>query len=274
MDIGRIEIPQPGLSTSSATSNDDALKVQLFQRIDQFDLATMDQIRERELLDRVDRKFLTTTDAVENFLLMILGDYRVLSAGESRWAKYETCYFDTPDLYSFHEHIRGRRPRYKVRIRHHIERKRSFLEVKRKCNSGKTVKARVGREFGNALLDGADLDFIREHCPLEAGQLEQSVWTNFRRATLVGIHTNERITIDLGLTFERGGQSSARHLLAIVELKQPRFSHTTPAALALRALHVRESSMSKYCAAVADLHEGARKRARQAMSRRLERIFE
>src|SRR5690606_14967190 len=127
--------------------------------------------------------------------------------------------------------------------------------------------------FGNAQLAVGDLDFIREHCPFEAAQLEQSVWTNFRRATLIGIHTNERITIDLGLTFERGEQSSARHLLAIVELKQPRFSHTTPAAPALRALHVRESSMSKYCAGVADLHEGARKRARQEMSRRLERIF-
>jgi len=274
MVIGTTEILRSGFAPPSGTSNDDAVKVQLVQRIDDYDLANLELIQERELLDRVDRKFLTTTGVVAQFLAMVVGDYKVLAAGESRWAKYETCYFDTPELFSFHEHIRGRRPRYKVRIRHHVERQRSFLEVKRKCNNGKTIKARVSREFGNAQLAVGDLDFIREHCPFEAAQLEQSVWTNFRRATLIGIHTNERITIDLGLTFERGEQSSARHLLAIVELKQPRFSHTTPAALALRALHVRESSMSKYCAGVADLHEGARKRARQEMSRRLERIFE
>jgi hypothetical protein len=250
------------------------LSVELVERIDDYELASEALLKERELLDRVDRKFLTTTDLVAKFLTAIVNDYHVLGAGNSRWARYETCYFDTPELTSFHEHMRGRRPRFKVRIRHHVERERSFLEVKEKRNSGKTVKARTRHDFRDARLGAEELGFVTEHCPIPAGELEESVWTNFRRATLIGLRTNERITIDLGLRFERGGQSSVPQELAIIELKQPRFSHTTPAALALRALHIREASMSKYCAAVAELHEGARKRARQTMSRRLERIFE
>lgn len=255
-------------------SQDEPLTVELVERISDYGQASFALMKERELMDRVDQKFLTTTNVVVKFLEMIVSDYHVLSAGDSRWAKYQTCYFDTPELVAFHEHLRGRLPRYKVRIRHHVEREQSYLEIKQKCPSGKTIKARAKREFGNADLAGKDLGFIGEYCPLPPAELEASVWTNFRRATLIGVHTNERITVDLGLTFERGDQTSSRHQLAIIELKQPRFSHTTPAALALRALHVRQASMSKYCAAVADLHEGARKRARQTMSRRLERIFE
>ncbi len=234
--------------------------------------ASRELLEQRELLTRIDRKFLTTREKVETFLSELGDDYHILLAGTSGWARYETCYFDTPCLEAFHEHVRGRRPRFKVRIRHHVDRGRSFLEVKEKTNAGRTVKARRPRTFLDSTLSEDDRDYIAKHCALPALQLEEAVWTNFNRATFVGKHTNERITVDLGLTFEKDSQMKAQPMLGIIEIKQPRLMHTTPAAAALRKIGVREDSVSKYCAAVAALRDDAKPRARKTVSLRLGRF--
>jgi hypothetical protein len=88
----------------------------------------------------------------------------------------------------------------------------------------------------------------------------------------LGAETEERITIDLDLRFERNGQKKANDNLAIIELKQRRLSNSTPAALCLHELHIRERSLSKYCAGVANLHEGARPQYRQLLLKRLSRL--
>ncbi len=240
--------------------------------LSRYDDAPVSLLRQRDLLDRVDRKFPTTTEVVSRLLEELSGDYQIVLAGGKAWAHYETCYFDTPELFSFREHLRGRRPRFKVRIRHHVERQVSFLEMKRKRSNGKTEKARTTREFRNSVLSGADMAFLRDHCPLPVEGFEQAVWTNFQRATLVGVDTNERMTIDLGLRFERNGLVKPAQRLAIVELKQPRRSQATPAARLLRELRVQESSLSKYCSGVAEVHEQAHPRERKSLTRRLNRI--
>src|SRR5690606_37665419 len=108
---------------------------------------------------------------VDMFLRGLHAHYHILLAGGAGWARYETCYFDTPDLLTFHEHIRGRRPRVKLRIRHHLDRRRSFLEVKRKTNGGKTEKVRVPRSFGDSFLSPNDRSFIGDHCSLPVDAL-------------------------------------------------------------------------------------------------------
>jgi len=237
-----------------------------------FEVASAELLSQRELLTRVDRKFVASTKRVSSFLRGLRDDYRILLAGDAGWARYETCYFDTPDLRAFSEHLRGRRPRFKVRIRHHMDRGQSFLEVKCKTNACKTQKARRRRQFGDSLLSDEDRAFIAEHCALPAAALDAAVWTNFRRATFVGVETNERITVDVGLTFQRGADAGDTVEFGIIELKQPRMLHSTPAALLLRELGLREQSLSKYCVGVAKVHEGAKPRARQTVSRTLQRI--
>lgn len=237
-----------------------------------FDVASPELLAQRELLDRVDRKFTTSVDIVSEFLGGLREDYHILAAGSTGWARYETCYFDTPALDTFHEHVRGRRPRYKVRIRHHVDRERSFLEIKRKTNGGKTEKARRDRAFRDIALTMDDREFIREHSGLPAEALAPAVWTNFRRATFVGVSTNERITVDVGLSFMRDGTPEEGVMFGIIELKQPRILHSTPAMNLLRNLRVREQSLSKYCAGVAKVHEGASPRARLTISKKLSRM--
>lgn len=237
-----------------------------------FEVASSELLRRRELLDRVDRKFTTSVDSVREFLRGLRGDYHILAAGSAGWARYETCYFDTPELHAFSEHVRGRRPRYKVRIRHHVDRERSFLEIKRKTNGGKTEKARRDRAFRDTTLTEDDRDFIREHSGLPAEVLCPAVWTNFRRATFVGVSTNERITVDVGLSFVKEGEPEQSVSFGIIELKQPRITHSTPAMQVLRSLGVREQSLSKYCAGIAKVHEGASARARLTIEKKLSRM--
>lgn len=254
--------------------------------------ATTELLDRRALLDRIDRKFIASRTQLAALLERLPRGYHVLGqlhgqGGAERaepavsgvtlrpsvaWARYETCYYDTDGLDAFHEHVRGRRPRYKIRVRKHVDRRKAFLEIKRKNLGERTAKHRIERDFDQEGLTSLELDFIRQHTPFNVERLYPSVWTNFHRATLLGADTDERVTIDIGLVFERNGAVSPEHELVIIELKQPRCSHASPVDRVLREVGVRERSMSKYCAGVAALHESARPRLRELFLKRISRM--
>lgn len=240
--------------------------------LDHLPVASKALLQRRALLERVDRKFVTNWSNVAKFVAMLDHRYHVLPSDGCIWARYETCYYDTDTLDAFHEHVRGRRPRYKIRMRRHVARKRAFLEIKRKGANDRTDKYRMDRDYSLTDLTLEELEFIRTHTPFDPARLELSVWTNFSRATILGAETEERITIDLDLCLERNGQTKNNDNLAIIELKQRHLSNSTPAALCLHDLHIRESSLSKYCAGVAYLHEGARPQYRHLLQKRLSRL--
>jgi hypothetical protein len=150
----------------------------------------------RALLTRVDRKYLLPREALDALLFSVRDDYGVLRAGTRLRARYSTRYFDTADLRMYDDHRRGRCPRYKVRMRHHLDRKLSFLEVKRKGTNQQTTKAILTRPFGAAELDPEGRRFIEQHCPIAADSLVSGVSIDFLRATLVGDIIDERVTID------------------------------------------------------------------------------
>jgi hypothetical protein len=207
----------------------------------------------RALLTRVDRKYLLPREALDALLFGLRDDYGVLRAGTRPAARYSTRYFDTSDLRMYDDHRRGRCPRYKVRVRHHIDRTLSFLEVKRKGANQQTTKAILSRPFGAAELDPEGRRFIDEHCPIAADSLVSGVSIDFFRATLVGETVNERVTVDWNFDFYHMNARMRLGHAVIVELKQARYSNHTPAIRALRAINVREQSISKYCIATATL---------------------
>jgi len=224
----------------------------------------------RALLTRVDRKYLLPREALEAMLFSVRDDYGVLRAGTRLAARYSTRYFDTADLRMYDDHRRGRCPRYKVRMRHHLDRKLSFLEVKRKGTNQQTTKAILTRPFGAAELDPEGRRFIEQHCPIAADSLVSGVSIDFLRATLVGEIVNERVTIDWGFDFHHVGAGARLGHAVILEVKQARYSNHTPAIRALRALRIREQSISKYCiatAAVATVRSNTFKSALRAVER-------
>ena len=224
----------------------------------------------RALLTRVDRKYLLPREALDELLLSFRDDYGVVRAGTRLAARYSTNYFDTSDLRMYDDHRRGRCPRYKVRVRHHVDRTLSFLEVKRKGTNQQTTKAILNRPFGTADLDPEARHFIDQHCPILAASLVSGVSIDFRRVTLVGDIANERVTIDWDVDFHHVSAGARLTHAVIVEVKQARYSNHTPAIRALRRFRIRERSISKYCiatAAVAAVKRNTFKSALRAVER-------
>jgi hypothetical protein len=210
-------------------------------------------LESRALLDRVDRKYLLPIALLEPLLARLTVGYRVLKAAGHMVATYDTRYFDTPDRRMYDDHRRGRRPRHKVRIRHHVERQVSFLEIKRKAGDRQTSKWRRAHDFGDSVLGEDSRRFIDRHCPLEAATLVPRVDVTFSRMTLVGQQANERLTLDWLLQYSDGIRRESLGGVVIAEVKQGRFSNSSPSIRALRELGVREGSISKYCLATARL---------------------
>lgn len=225
----------------------------------------------RNLLSRTDSKFLLDHDSLVPLLRELRNDYGAVLAGDTRLARYDTLYFDTPQFGCAVDHGRGRLPRFKVRVRQHVEREVSALEVKTKTPRGSTDKRRRDKPFGDTELSPADLAWVNAQLPHRQDVLVPAALTAFRRITLVGLTTMERVTIDLSLHLELEGKVVDLDRVVIVEVKQPRYAARSPVMLALRGHHASRRSFSKYVTAVMLLNPGVRRNRFLPLLRRLER---
>ncbi len=212
-----------------------------------FELAPAELIEARALQRRVDRKYLLAANGLEALIVRLCPDFCLLRAGQQVWARYESVYFDTLDRALFHAHRRGLRPRCKVRVRHHLDRELTFLEIKRKERSGRTVKDRLALPFGQVALGPRELTFIEAHAPLDSDCLLPRLSISFRRLTLLGRDINERVTIDRDFMVKAGTHSEQLDRIVIAEVKQPRFVNHVGAVAALRSINAFEEALSKYC---------------------------
>lgn len=209
--------------------------------------APPDLLEKRLLQRRVDRKFVFAADLVEPLLAHLSAHFNLLRAATAQLATYHTVYFDTLGRQMYENHRRGRLPRHKVRVRHHVERQLSFLEVKYKTADTRVTKARVGRPFGEVTLDGEAGAFLTDCCPFPPDALLPRLWMTFRRITLVGNEVDERVTIDSDLEFSADMVRNRVPGVIVAEVKQGRYRNDSPSIRVLRALRVRERAFSKYC---------------------------
>jgi hypothetical protein len=205
-------------------------------------------LSQRGLQHRVEAKFLMRVDGLAKVLSAVKEHCAILLAGGEPVAEYRTLYLDTEERLCLKEHHRGRRPRYKVRIRHYPDRERSFLEVKRKTSADATVKARRSLAYGQETLCTEDRSFVDANSPIPSSALVPSLRTDFRRITLLSLHTMERTTFDLDLRMSSECENAAFPGLVIAENKQDRRRPRTPMMLALRSI-AAPVSVSKYCSA-------------------------
>lgn len=232
------------------------------------------QLREeRELLRRVDTKYVCDHDAASRLLADLASDYAALPVPSGNVATYRSLYFDTADLRCYHDHRRGRRPRLKVRVRHYPDRSLSFLEVKLKRNESVTDKRRLAIAFGEEKLDARAQAFLRT-CGVDAEDYRPIMRVDFHRLSLVGIGTSERVTIDSGLEVEwLGGDGRSFGELVVVEVKQSPFCVRTPIMRALSRAGLREQAMSKYAIATALLRPELRRNRLLPDVRAIERML-
>ncbi len=218
-----------------------------------FAVASASDLGRAALERRFDRKFLLPAGQAIDVVAALADDYRVVLAREERLALYDTVYFDTPGLRSYHDHRRGRRPRFKLRVRNYVDRELSMLEYKEKTPRGDTRKLRWKRPEMTPSLTSADRALLVEAVPglFAEGELIPQARTVFYRLMLVNARSVERATLDFQVTLERGGARRAVDSVVVVEVKDVGRGPSSPLVTALRQHQARLLSFSKYCIAVA-----------------------
>jgi hypothetical protein len=214
------------------------------------------------LQTRADRKYLVPVDHVAELVARLGGAWAALEINQRRGFAYESVYFDTPDLLCYHQHLQGRRRRYKVRTRAYLDSGDCALELKRKGPRDQTIKARLPYPIGDRARLTPDAQvFLADQLHPASGQppprLEPVVTTAYQRTTLVNLDHGTRLTCDVDLVCAGAGRLAhgpSGHVL--VELKSP--APRGDADTALRSLGLRPVQLSKYCVAVALLHPGIR----------------
>ena len=237
-----------------------------------FPTATLELIKSRDLLIRTDSKFVGRATDLERVLPGLGEHYAVIRVESGCAADYRSTYFDTPELRCYHDHRRGRRLRHKVRIRHYADRSLTYLEIKSKKNASVTDKHRLALPYGTTALDDAGRAFLARYCDLPVDRLECTLDNRFRRISLIGLHTEERVTIDVDLGFRYGELSTAFENLVVIEVKQHPYNPRSPIMNALHYAGMHERSLSKYTTAIAALVPGVARNRLLPLLRSLHRM--
>jgi hypothetical protein len=212
----------------------------------------------RQLLRRIDSKYVLVARRLNAIVERLAADYAALRVPGGCVATYRSLYFDTPELVCFHDHRRGRRIRHKIRIRQYLDRAVSFLEIKMKRGETITEKHRIEVPYGTTRLGVAERAFLRHHVTF-ADQLLPRLWIEYRRISLVGVASDERVTVDFDIdALSLDGVRIRVGQIAVIEVKQSGASLHTPVMRVLAAAGLRERSLSKYTAAVAMLEPDVR----------------
>jgi len=262
-------------ATIQTTSNGKpAGTVRLDHLLARFSPISLQEMEHVALLDRTDTKMLLTLDQLSNALHHLSDHYRVLEIEGRRRHHYQTLYFDTPDLDFYHQHHNRKRNRYKVRERAYVDSDLTFVEVKHKTRSDRTIKhRRPVPELTTEFCTHAAA-FIQTHAPLGAEALRPTLWNDFQRITLASSRCVERVTLDVNLRFRRDGTWVALPGVAIAEVKQARFSYDSSFLREMRYLGVRPTSFSKYCTGVSLLYPGVKHNAFKPRMLHIERVLQ
>jgi len=215
-------------------------------KLSDFATASEELVAARALQNRVDTKFVSRVDELEHLLSFLAQDFSVVACGAALFGRYRNLYFDTDEYRFLREHHRGRRPRFKVRIRHYMDRNMSALEVKEKLPNERTRKFRKPLPFMAEQLSDDHRNFLDEQPRIDAALLYPSLRVEFSRITLVAKNVDERLTIDTGLRFTCGDRDTVLDTVVIAEIKQSRFSPRSPGMLALRRSGAMQLRISKY----------------------------
>ncbi len=222
--------------------------------LDHVDLAQV--LNLAELQTRVDRKYLVPHTVFAELIGLFETRLCALEIHGRRVFNYESVYFDTPELLSYHQHLQGRRQRFKVRTRTYLDSDETVLEVKTEGGRDETVKDR----YDYRLQDRRDLTpqarqivSARLHDTSLADRLEVSLVSRYQRATLLDPASGSRMTCDVNLAFDdraRGVTGPGDRVL--IESKTA--GAAAPVDHALWRMGHRPVALSKYCVGLALLN--------------------
>lgn len=242
------------------------------------------ELREAALLNRLDSKFIVREEWLAALVRDVLsaGEHRVLVVNGQHSTQYDNCFYDSENRMFFQDHTRGRKSRYKARLRRYQSNMKTFLEVKHKTVHGRTVKFRCERPEGeqwDAPLTDSEWEWFETACP-GARLTAPVMWSNFNRFTLVSPDRSERFTVDTNLKFRsHAGVVAELPGCAIIEVKQERIDRRSPlfdALDAFRGQHPplgRSTRVSKYVLGTALTQPQFPLRTYRPVMQQLERTF-
>lgn len=225
---------------------------QLLVPFSKIGLSDMDNVK---LMNRVDTKFVMTVDQFEEVLPLLSDHYHVVEIADKCVLSYESLYYDNEELDFYHDHHKKRLNRVKIRYRKYLDSDISFLEIKHKYK-GRTNKMRIPSDELYETLPAEHLNFIDESVELDfTEKLIPTLVNNYQRITLVGKTINERLTIDLNLSFRKDEQTADLNYLVIAELKQAKVSRKSPFFRFMKERQIRPFRLSKYCIGILKLSQ-------------------
>ncbi len=206
------------------------------------------------LLNRTDTKYVLSLPTLQRIMPQLTEVYSALVVQGKRASHYRTLYFDSADFALYHRHHAGMLNRYKVRAREYVDSHLAFLEVKHKTNKGRTIKSRMQTPELTDEIGAETAAFLHNTLPFDPAELAPKLWVEYDRITLVSELRQERVTIDLNLTFSWADETISLPQLVIVEVKQDGFSTQSEMIRRLRQNQVRPLGFSKYCLGVSLLY--------------------
>jgi hypothetical protein len=216
--------------------------------LDGFDGVTLVEMdRVVALHTRRDRKYLLLPEVARELLEAMAADARALDIGGCRSFRYESVYFETPEMDSYRLTALSRRRRFKVRTRLYVDSGTCMLEVKTKGPRGQTVKRRVPyRVADRHRLTPRGVAFVASCLDDRyVSDLRPALTTCFLRSTLV-LGDQSRITLDRDLLCaDTAGQAMRMPNRFVLETKSRGASTTADRWLWRRS--VRPTAISKYC---------------------------
>ena len=224
---------------------------ELHAKLTQFDRIALEDMGRVRLMDRVDTKFNFSRSQLFEILPELSKHYFILEIEGSVVPKYESLYFDDEALTFYSNHHQKKMNRYKVRIRKYLDSDIAFLEVKHKFK-GRTNKMRIPVNDLNHELEEEHKTFL-ESTGVNAQELKPILTNKYQRITLVGKVLNERLTLDLFLSFDWEGENYNFDELIIAELKQEKVSRNSPFFQIMKSQQIRPFRLSKYCIGVIKL---------------------
>ncbi|MFI7499299.1 VTC domain-containing protein [Streptomyces sp. NPDC049687] len=211
-----------------------------------------------ELLTRLDRKYVLPLADLPFLLGGLDTDVRVLEIDGERAFGYRSLYYDTPRLDAYLGAARGRRRRFKVRVRSYLDSGLDFLEVKTRGPRGTTVKRRIpydgdGRLLGTGARAFVDGVLASARIDSRGFRFGPALTTTYRRTTLLLPADGSRLTVDTGLVWALPDGSRALGVpdRAVVETKAGRAG--SGADRLLWSLGHRPCTVSKYGTGLAAL---------------------
>lgn len=265
-----LAVKGPAQSRSNIVNHDFPALLKTFSPI------TLAEMKDVELQDRIDTKFVLQADQLYGVLASITDSYRVLDIRGVRLNRYRTLYFDAADFTLYRNHHNRRRTRYKVRAREYVGSNLYFMEIKFKADANRTIKQRLQTpELVTELSPSNDASsFLSEHLSSEAQGLEPKLWNRFSRITLVSKHRQERVTLDLDLSFSHEGEVVTLPNIVIAEVKQGGHERTSDFMRLMRSNHIRSTGFSKYCIGAGLLYPDLKRNNFQPQHRLLHRLSE